>query len=172
MEPGKNEFQPWRDYMGLAGLVREMQSEKTTAEFRKSALVGQKGSEAGFDEQVYVTAECQHLEVKRACDRKSASKHVVHKNLEPTARLRPTLGAVGGPRVRKKASLSPAPEKLVQRPFCSFCKHNGELRDQAGDVVCPYLRQYVCPLCGATGARAHTKRFCPEVDSAYSSVYA
>ncbi|TRY86086.1 hypothetical protein DNTS_030175 [Danionella cerebrum] len=109
---GPMEFQPWRDYMGLAEKIRGMQRP----------------------------AE----EPKRAATGKTAS------------------GA--------------APE----RKSCSFCKHNGEseavysshhLKTPAGDVMCPYLRQYVCPLCGATGAKAHTKRFCPLVDKTYSSVY-
>ncbi|KAJ8363042.1 hypothetical protein SKAU_G00118730 [Synaphobranchus kaupii] len=173
MEPaGKNQFQPWRDYMGLADTVQELRVEKTPVEF--GAEADQKGPEpAGYDEQVYVSADCGRHNIKEGNDRKTARKDLVHPNLEPSSRPGAAAGA-DGYRVRKKTESS-------QRPFCSFCKHNGEsetvfnshrLRDHKGDVVCPYLRQYVCPLCGATGSRAHTKRFCPQVDSAYSSVYA
>ncbi|XP_036272372.1 nanos homolog 2 [Pipistrellus kuhlii] len=62
-------------------------------------------------------------------------------------------GAVGGPAT-----------------LCNFCKHNGEsrhvyashqLKTPEGEVVCPILRHYVCPLCGATGGQAHTLKYCP-----------
>ena len=53
---------------------------------------------------------------------------------------------------------------------CTLCKTNGEpegvytghrLKDLAGNVTCPILSAYVCSLCRATGARAHTARYCP-----------
>lgn len=95
---------------------------------------------------------------------------------EPAARLDPQPEPTPGPEGQKPSSEpSPAPERL-----CSFCKHNGEsraiyqshvLKDEAGRVLCPILRDYVCPQCGATRERAHTRRFCPLTGQGYTSVY-
>ncbi|KAJ0022911.1 hypothetical protein NQD34_015045 [Periophthalmus magnuspinnatus] len=54
--------------------------------------------------------------------------------------------------------------------FCSFCKQNGEtarvyrshkLKAGDGRVVCPILWSYTCPICEATGDKAHTRKYCP-----------
>lgn len=56
--------------------------------------------------------------------------------------------------------------------FCRFCKQNGEsprvyrshtLKSADSIVVCPILWNYICPICGATGDDAHTRRYCPVV---------
>ena len=54
--------------------------------------------------------------------------------------------------------------------FCAFCKTNGEvddiylghvLKDSYGRTTCPYLRKYTCPICGESGDKAHTIKYCP-----------
>ncbi|XP_011225536.2 nanos homolog 3 [Ailuropoda melanoleuca] len=95
---------------------------------------------------------------------------------EPETRPDPQPQPAPGPEARRPSpESSPAPERL-----CSFCKHNGEsraiyqshvLKDEAGRVLCPILRDYVCPQCGATRDRAHTRRFCPLTGQGYTSVY-
>ncbi len=53
---------------------------------------------------------------------------------------------------------------------CTFCKTNGEpeiiytshsLKDASDRITCPILQRYVCPDCGATGEKTHTKKYCP-----------
>lgn len=59
---------------------------------------------------------------------------------------------------------------LDEGKFCAFCRKNKERRefytthvvkDSWGKVICPVLRKYICPVCGATGDEAHTISHCP-----------
>ena len=54
--------------------------------------------------------------------------------------------------------------------YCRFCHKNGEsaelylshvTKERSGAVQCPVLRSYQCPVCGLSGDRAHTLRYCP-----------
>ncbi|XP_066943023.1 uncharacterized protein [Macrobrachium rosenbergii] len=51
--------------------------------------------------------------------------------------------------------------------YCPFCRQNGEedyfhaMTNELKEVTCPVLWAYRCRLCGATGPKAHTLKYCP-----------
>jgi len=70
-------------------------------------------------------------------------------------------------------SLSKKAQKLKTQKsnHCRFCENNNEspivysshgLRDSTGRLTCPRLRQYICPICNASGDDAHTVRYCTQ----------
>lgn len=70
----------------------------------------------------------------------------------------------------------------IKFDFCVFCRNNGEdesyflshtLKDDYGQVICPILHNYTCPICGATGRVSHTIKYCPQnKDGKYHENYA
>ncbi|KAF8562633.1 hypothetical protein P879_09077 [Paragonimus westermani] len=61
--------------------------------------------------------------------------------------------------------------------LCVFCRNNNapyelytthKVKDRFGRVTCPILRQFTCPICGGTGDRAHTIRYCPRMGQSTS----
>ncbi|XP_049575856.1 nanos homolog 3 [Syngnathus scovelli] len=189
-ESNGKSFKIWKDYLALADIVREIQRLNTATQSRSAAAgphseygVGRSDCETsvpsdrvGFINRGFSTGQPPD----------SQRENLTEENLTDSA-LPPKEVCFGGitsasqqwrKTARHQSPKRPSPEVTTMR--CSFCKHNGEtemiykshwLKNLDGEVLCPYLRNYVCPLCGATGAQAHTKRFCPKVDPTYISVY-
>ncbi|XP_003464731.1 nanos homolog 2 [Cavia porcellus] len=94
---------------------------------------------------------------------KSRSQRLEIEQTVETKETKETQGPSPGPQLGQRG-LEPG------TTLCNFCKHNGEsrhvyashqLKTPEGVVLCPILRHYVCPLCGATGGQAHTLKYCP-----------
>ncbi|XP_059204075.1 nanos homolog 3 [Centropristis striata] len=199
MESDKTSFQPWRDYIGLSDTIREIMSRHADSESSLPAPRAHSEDLCDALMSVRINAVCQSGDVGAKCSpdllagctppltplRPPDGSWLAADYLKVNPTDAEDLKPASKPADRKKSARFKSPDPPVvpassARMFCSFCKHNGEsdsvcashwLKNHFGEVLCPYLRQYVCPLCGATGAKAHTKRFCPKVDSAYSSVY-
>ncbi|XP_014641322.1 PREDICTED: nanos homolog 1 [Ceratotherium simum simum] len=91
---------------------------------------------------------------------------------ERFAELSPFAGRAWAPEPRLHAASGAAAARLLKPELqvCVFCRNNKEavalytthiLKGPDGRVLCPVLRRYTCPLCGANGDNAHTIKYCP-----------
>ncbi|XP_077461166.1 nanos homolog 3 [Stigmatopora argus] len=179
-------FQPWKDYMGLSEVIRAVMDSNTSAQ----VPTWQHDGETAMDSHpIYAERSpsppnaSSHVCMGNACVGWLVGYPSRHEWVGPEiVRAYPPFGARCPHHWGVTASHQHQRVGL-QDPLatcCNFCKRNGEteivytshrLKNDVGEVLCPVLRGYVCPLCGATGATAHTKRFCPKVEKSYLPLY-
>lgn len=137
-------FDMWHDYMNLGGLLERLCERRQGP---RGGAQGPEGEAAAAGAAAGAAAEAAPWGRIRARRRKSSA--------ETSSASSPSDAGCGG----------------TPSDHCRFCKQNGEsarvyrshrLKADDGAVVCPILWNYTCPICEATGDRAHTRRYCPQ----------
>lgn len=173
MEPNYEPFQMWKDYLGLSDVVKEILRNRQTASAPPvSTSWHDKPSGA-------LMSRLSHSE--RAAARDVPSESLFWGSSNRRSAVKTPASTSGFPHADEKDAAKVTRRwRTPETRLCQFCKNNEEsvlvykshwLKSPTGEVLCPFLRKYVCPLCGATGPKAHTLRFCPKIGTAYSSVY-
>ncbi|XP_077576020.1 nanos homolog 3 [Stigmatopora nigra] len=175
-------FQPWKDYMGLSQVIRTVMDSNTSTQ----VPTWQHDRETAIDSHPIYAKRSPPPPPNASspvCLGNACLGWLVYPSRDPDiVSAFPAFGArclhhsgVTESHQRQRSVLQDSLAKC-----CNFCKRNGEietvytahrLKNDAGEVLCPILSEYVCPLCGATGTAAHTKRFCPKVEKPYLPLY-
>lgn len=185
------EFQPWRDYLKLASVIKAMAKAEISdplplrdfllspAERPENDTVNDENSYMNTNFFIYSPSRSPNAKMNYNPLPTSVNDHansLLHSDEDQASKTQSTLlPNHRGPNSRQgKASAqcnaSPPRGETRQGVMCFFCKHNGEsrhiymghnLKDEHGKVICPILRRYKCSLCGAIGESSHTKNYCP-----------
>uniref|UniRef100_W5NNY5 Nanos C2HC-type zinc finger 1 n=2 Tax=Lepisosteus oculatus TaxID=7918 RepID=W5NNY5_LEPOC len=176
----ENAFNSWNDYLGLTTLITctKAVTSNTKNDLRMSAEVDLTSKASYFEKSMDLNdfGFCSHEDLVLA-DRYAefrpfsgrSSPALFNSSPEYVDRERALQWGIVDNRHQNPQAV-PKQRAKMDMQVCVFCRNNKEsisrysthiLKGPDGRVLCPVLRRYTCPLCGANGDNAHTIKYCP-----------
>ncbi|MBN3324333.1 NANO1 protein, partial [Atractosteus spatula] len=146
----ENAFNSWNDYLGLTTLITctKAVTSNTKNDLRMSAEVDFTSKASYFEKSMDLNdfGFCSHEDLVLA---------------DRYAEFRPFSGR-SSPALFNSSPEYADRERALQNNKESISRYSTHiLKGPDGRVLCPVLRRYTCPLCGANGDNAHTIKYCP-----------